>query len=144
MPKKNYGTWAPERGRFPERDKLEDLLEPLFSKYGKEEVLKNIEVNTDGISPEVIKNWLSGMAEPSRGIKTAIFSYLDDFKPGSLHEIPPVILTKRPQAEQKSDQPIDKKRQKRGMPPARQKNILDNERTLKELEEKLRQKGRIL
>jgi len=123
MPRKNYGAWAPERGRFPERDKLDDLLEPLFSKYGREEVLKNIEVNTDGISPTVINNWLLGMAEPSRGIKTAIFSYLDDFKPGSLREIPPVILTKRPPAEQKSGQPADRKGQKRGMLPARQKNI---------------------
>jgi hypothetical protein len=116
MPKKNYGTWAPERGRFPERDKLEDLLEPLFSKFGRENVLKNIEAHTDGISPIVIEDWLSGMREPSEGIKTAVFSYLTDFDPGRLREIPPVVLTKRPPAEQKSDQPADKKRQiKRGV-----------------------------
>jgi hypothetical protein len=143
MPLKSSEFGKSERGRFPERDRLEDLLAPLFARYARVGVLKNIEANTGGVVPVVIENWLSGMAEPSVGIQTAVLSYLADFKPGNLREMQPVIVDERPSVEQKSDKPARVKN-KRGMLLSRQKNIARNEEFIKELQKRMREQGKII
>ncbi|MFA5791877.1 MAG: hypothetical protein WC884_02475 [Candidatus Paceibacterota bacterium] len=66
---------------------FKSLFEKLANKYGKEQLLKYIENNSD-VVPVVVLSWLNGSRITSLGVRKIILNTLRNFRLGDLPELP--------------------------------------------------------
>ena len=140
---RNYFKEEPaEQDRDPERVALENLFQPLATKYGEQTILHYLDKDAE-VAPVVIQEWLAGRRKPSPGIRNAVFSSLRNFQPETIHPeakpVKPPMVAPKPEAD-KRKQPIRKLTHTQAR---KEQIIIKNQEELDAMMKRLRDKGQI-